>query len=40
MTRQNSQDFAGEVARQAQLYKNQRMPKSEETSIEDEEDKA
>ena len=30
MTRQNSQEFAGEVARQAQLYKNQRMPKSEE----------
>ena len=34
MTRQNSQDFAGEVARQAQLYKNQRMPKSEEDPVE------
>lgn len=28
MTRQNSQEFAGEVARQAKLYKSQRMPKS------------
>lgn len=28
MTRQNSAEFAGEVARQAKLYKTQRMPKS------------
>jgi hypothetical protein len=28
MTRQHSQEFAGEVARQAKLYKTQRMPKS------------
>ena len=31
MTRQNSGDFADEIARQAKLYKSQRMPKSEET---------
>jgi len=29
MTRQNSQEYAGEIARQAELYKNMRMPKSE-----------
>ena len=29
MTRQNSQEYAGEIARQAELYKNIRMPKSE-----------
>ena len=38
MTRQHSQEFAGEVARQAKLYKTQRMPKSkdddEETTTE------
>jgi len=34
MTRQNSQDFAGEVARQAEIYKKLRMPKSEETDEE------
>lgn len=36
-TRQNSQSYAGEIARQAELYKNMRMPKSEEVSEEDEE---
>lgn len=30
MTRQHSQEFASEVARQAKLYKTQRMPKSKE----------
>ena len=40
MTRQSQAEFAGETARQAELYKNVRMPKSEETSIEDEEDEA
>ena len=38
MTRQNSQDFAEEIARQAELYKNMRQPKSEQTSVEDEEE--
>lgn len=37
LTRQNSQEFAEEIARQATLYKNARMPKSEET-VEDEEE--
>lgn len=36
-TRQNSQEFADEIARQATLYKNSRMPKSSEQDIEDEE---
>lgn len=36
-TRQNQQEFAEEIARQAELYKNIRMPKSEETVEEDEE---
>jgi hypothetical protein len=36
MTRQNSQDFAEEIARQAELYKNMRQPKSEQSSLEDE----
>ena len=40
MTRQSQAEFAGETARQAELYKSVRMPKSEETSIEDEEDEA
>jgi hypothetical protein len=40
LTRQNQAEFATETARQAELYKNVRMPKSEETSIEDEEDEA
>jgi hypothetical protein len=38
LTRQTQAEFATETARQAELYKNVRMPKSEETSIEDEED--
>lgn len=38
LTRQSAALFAEENARQAELYKNIRMPKSEETSIEDEED--
>ena len=37
MTRQNSQEYAEEIARQAEIYKNLRMPKSEDTSEEDEE---
>jgi hypothetical protein len=40
LTRQTQAEFATETARQAELYKNVRMPKSEETSIEDEEDEA
>jgi len=36
MTRQNSQEFAEEIARQAELYKNMRMPKSEEEPVEEE----
>jgi hypothetical protein len=40
MTRQNSQEFAEEIARQAELYKNMRQPKSEQTDIEDEEESA
>lgn len=31
LTRQNQQEYAEEIARQAALYKNMRMPKSEET---------
>jgi hypothetical protein len=38
MTRQYSQEFAEEIARQAELYKNMRMPKSEEDPIEEEAD--
>ena len=38
MTRQYSQEFAEEIARQAELYKNMRMPKSEEDPIEEEEE--
>lgn len=39
LTRQHSQEYAEEIARQAELYKNIRMPKSEqvETDAEDEE---
>jgi hypothetical protein len=36
MTRQNSQGYAEEIARQAELYKNMRMPKSETISEEEE----
>jgi hypothetical protein len=35
LTRQNQQEYAEENARQAELYKNFRMPKSEEDPIED-----
>lgn len=38
MTRQNQQEFSEEIARQAQIYKNIRLPKSEEDTIEDETD--
>jgi hypothetical protein len=38
MTRQNKQEYADEIARQAELYKNMRMPKSEEDPIDGEED--
>ena len=37
MTRQHSQEYAEEIARQAELYKNMRMPKSEDEIVEDEE---
>jgi len=37
MTRQNSQEYAEEIARQAELYKNMRMPKSEDTPEDEEE---
>jgi hypothetical protein len=36
LTRQNQHEYAEETARQAELYKNMRMPKSEETDIEEE----
>lgn len=36
-TRQTSQEFAEETARQAELYKNMRMPKSQEADIDEEE---
>jgi hypothetical protein len=36
LTRQNSQEYAEEIARQAELYKNMRMPKSEEDTPEEE----
>jgi hypothetical protein len=36
LTRQTQAEFAEETARQAELYKNIRLPKSEETNIEDE----
>ena len=35
MTRQNSQLYAEEISRQAEIYKNLRMPKSEEDPIDD-----
>ena len=40
LTRQTQQEFAEETARQAEMYKNMRMPKSEENSVEDEEEDA
>jgi len=36
LTRQNSQEYAEEIARQAELYKNMRMPKSEVMTDEEE----
>jgi hypothetical protein len=38
MTRQNSAEFAEEIARQAEIYKNMRMPKSEDTPEDGEEE--
>ena len=38
MTRQNSAEFAEEIARQAEIYKNMRMPKSEEVPEDGEEE--
>ena len=38
MTRQNQQEFAEEIARQAEIYKNMRMPKSEESDFEQEDE--
>jgi len=35
-TRQNSHEYAEETARQAELYKNLRMPKSEDEILEEE----
>lgn len=39
MTRQNYHEYADEIARQAELYKNIRMPKSDSVNEENEEDK-
>jgi hypothetical protein len=39
-TRQHQQEYAEETARQAELYKNMRMPKSEETVAEDDDETA
>jgi hypothetical protein len=36
LTRQNQHEYAEETARQAELYKNMRMPKSEEETLEEE----
>lgn len=38
LTRQNSQEYAEEIARQAELYKNMRMPKSEAHEFVEEDD--
>jgi hypothetical protein len=40
MTRQNSQEFAEEIARQAEMYKSMRHAKSIDTPVEDEEEEA
>jgi hypothetical protein len=40
MTRQYHQEYAEEIARQAEIYKNIRIPKSEESQEEDEDEKA
>ena len=36
LTRQNRDEYAEETARQAELYKNFRMPKSEDPDVEEE----
>jgi hypothetical protein len=36
MTRQNKAEFSEEIARQAEIYKNMRMPKSEASEFVDE----
>lgn len=38
LTRQNAQEYAEEIARQAELYKNMRMPKSEASDYEEEDE--
>jgi hypothetical protein len=38
LTRQNQHEYAEEIARQAELYKNMRMPKSEDDDLEDNEE--
>lgn len=38
LTRQNSQGYAVEIARQAKLYKNMRMPRSEESDIDEDQE--
>lgn len=38
MTRQNQQEFSEEIARQAKIYKNLRMPKSQDSDFEPEDD--
>lgn len=40
LTRQNAHEYAEETARQAELYKNMRMPKSEDSEFVDEEDES
>lgn len=40
LTRQNQQEYAEEIARQAELYKNMRMPKSEDDIDDEEENQA
>jgi hypothetical protein len=37
LTRQNQQEYSGEIARQAEMYKNMRMPKSEDVAEDEEE---
>lgn len=38
MTRQNKQEFSEEIARQAEIYKNLRMPKSQDSDFEEDSD--
>ena len=40
MTRQNKQEFSEEIARQAEIYKNLRMPKSQDSDFEEDSDSA